>query len=296
MGTVYTEWLNQNSYRAYPFREDSNRNAIGEYDLTLPNYLFTDFVITVASTASFRLQLTQVACVGGFITFVFSTMSDDTVCTLAVNANEHTANQAYQLVGQDDYEDCRGKAVLGDLSKLPDDLPDGTYNYQLELEPAVVRPDIRGVRSLQLSAGDTLSDYIFGRVKLIEGSNIQLTYLPDVNGIRIDAISGAGLNDQCECDEEYQLPECVRRINGINVEDVQLIGDGKCVEVDTSGNTITISDTCSEPCCGCTELEFITTNLDLLQSTLKRVEEYADTLHSKLLEMIQSMLAATRGG
>jgi hypothetical protein len=297
MDTIYQEWLNQNSYRAYPLREDTSQVSTDGTETLLPTYLFVDFILTVPGDASFSAHIGELAFVGGFLTCLFVDADGTTICTLTVNTNVHTRYQAYELTGQGAYEDARGKAVLGDLTQLRNDIPDGVYTFtDTMLETTTIRPTIRGVRSIQTASGDMLSERIFGHIKLIEGTNIRLTYLPDQNGIRIDAINGVGFNEVCECDEQYQLPDCVRRINGINAEDVQIIGDGKCVNVSVSGNTITIEDTCSAPCCGCPELEFITTHLDLLQSTLRRVEEYADVLRNRTLEMITSMLAATRGG
>jgi hypothetical protein len=296
MDTIYHEWLNQNAYRAYPFAEDTRRVSITT-QVTVPDYLFVDYILTVAGDATLAVRMEQLAFVAGFLTCVFVDQSGSRVCTLAVDTNTHETNQSYALTGQDTHEDCRGKAVLGDLTNLRQDLPDGAYTFeQAVLETSTVRPDIRGVRSLQTASGDVVSEYIYGHVRLIEGSNVRLTYLPTCNGIRIDAISGAGFNEQCECDEQYQLPDCVRRINGINADDVEIVGDGKCVDVSVSGNQIMITDTCSQPCCGCPELEFITTHLDLLQATVQRVEDYADVLRNRTLELITSMLAATRGG
>lgn len=295
MATLYTEWLNQNAYRAYPLKENTPRvSTVG--DVTLPNYVVVDFVLTVAGEPDVQIKLAQLAYVGTFLSFVFADATGATVATLALDTAAHTANQAYPLAGQGDYEDARGKIVLGDLSRLATDLGTGVYTFAAEFEPGVVRPDLRGVRSLQIGSLDSLSARIFGNVRLLEGSNIQLTYLPDDNAIRVDAIDKTGLVEACECDPAVTKPPCIRRINGINVEDVQIVGDGKCVEVTVLGNKIQLKDLCSSPCCGCPELEFITTNLELLQSTVKRLEELADTLQSRYQEFITSILTSTRGG
>jgi hypothetical protein len=77
---------------------------------------------------------------------------------------------------------------------------------------------------------------------------------------------------------------------------VEIVGDGRCVEVTTSGNRIIIRDTCSEPCCGCPELELITQRLELQESVLRRVEEYALQLQDKIQNTIIAMLSSTKGG
>jgi len=294
MPAVYQEWLNQNAYRSYPLKEDTRLISTDDARVTLPNYLIVDFVLTVAGPATIHIWLTNVSQVGGFLSFVFKDDNNNIIATLAVDGNAHTPNQAYAITGQDEYEDARGKIVLGDLSHLRTDFPDGAYAYAAELEPGVVRPDLRGVRSIRVGSDTTLSPRITGNVKFLEGNNIRLTYLPDYNMIRIDALDTTGFDEECEC-EPPGGPDCIRRINGINIEDVQIIGDGNCMEVVTTGNIITLKDRCSEPCCGCPELEFITQNLELLQSTLSRVESLASLLQTRYQEFVTSLLASTKG-
>lgn len=295
---VFQEWLNLNSYRNYPFREDASLVPAGESGWSVPNYLLVDFILTTAGDAAVSVRLHNLAYVGGFLTLVFVDAAGDAVTTLAVNTRDHVAYAAYPLVGAGQYEDARGSAVLGDLRQLTHDMPEGAYVFEdAALEQCTVRPDLRGVRSLKVGDGDNLSDFIRGHVKLIEGTNIRLTYLPEVNGIRVDAIDGAGFNQECDC-EAQQAPSntCISSINGISLADVQIVGDGECVEVSVQGNKIIIRDKCSSPCCGCPELEFITTNLALEETVLRRVEAYAVELQSRFLNTLTAILASTKGG
>lgn len=291
----YTEWLNSNAHRAYPFKEDTPVQAVNDVGTSLPKYLFTDMVLTVAGPQDIAVSLTQITLINGYLTAIFTDAAGVIVTSVTLNTLTHVANTAYALVGQGIYEDARGKAVIGPLDQLATDLPDGIYTFVAELETCTVRPDIRGVRSLQLVAGSNITDPFGGVVKLIEGTNIKLTYLPASNGIRIDAISGEGLNELVTCDDAYALPQPIIRINGINAADVEIIGDGKCVEVTTSGNKIAIKDKCSQPCCGCTELEFINTNLELLQSTISRLESFETLLQERLTNLVLVMLANEKG-
>jgi len=302
---INQEWLNRNSLRNYPFREDARLIPVDDQgiqitDIRLPNYLVVDCVLTVP-TPSLALtlidvHLAQFAKVANLMTFTFTDHDALNVATLAVDTAQHTKNQAYPIAGTGTYTDVRGKLVVGDLATLAADLPDGLYEFTATdgaLESTVVRPDIRGVRSLQVDQDGTLSAYLFGHIKLVEGTNIRLTYIEEYNAIRIDAIDGSGLNEECECpDLEAQ---CVRLINGIPIEDAEIIGDGQCVSVTTEGNRIVISDTCSEPCCGCPELEFITENLKVLDATVSNLENYAHQLHQRISEFVTTFVLAVQG-
>jgi hypothetical protein len=298
---VNTEWLNENSLRNYPFRENARLIPVDTdgallADVRLPNYLVVDFVITMPGPTIPDVYLAQFARVGNLATFTFTDSNDIIVSTLAVDTNQHSKNDAYGIVGTGTYSDVRGRVVLGDLNTLFTDLAEGLFNFtqaDAAFEAAVVRPDLRGVRSLQVDQGGALSDYLFGHVKLVEGTNIRLTHLPEYNAIRIDAINGAGLNQECDCDDPLE-DQCVTQLNGIPLDDLEIIGDG-CVKVQVSGNTIVISDTCSEPCCGCPELEFLTENLKVLSATVSTLETYAHELSAKIHQFVTSFVLTVQG-
>jgi len=292
------EWLNQNSLRNYPFREDARLMPVDSSgtaitDMRLPNYLIVDFVLTMPQDLPQHVYLSQLSKVGTLLTFVIVDGLGTVITTLAVHYSALTVNQKYDLVGSFDYSDVRGKLVLGDLSRLDQDLPEGLYTFQLsdaEFEFTTIRPAVRGVRSLQLENNGTLSGYIFGHVKLLAGDNVRLTYLPTYNVIRIDAISSGGLNEECDCATVIGRRNIVRTINGIAVEDLTIEGDGQCVTVEPSGNKLVISDVCSTPCCGCPELEFLTQQLKVLDATLSNLQSYANQLHNQITTFVSTFV------
>jgi len=297
------EWLNQNSLRNYPFKEDMllipTSSGILLTDVRIPNYLVVDLIITVPGDTTPRLYLSQLGLIGNLITFVFTDEADIQVATLSVDLNTHTKNKAYNLVGAGTYDDVRGMVVLGDLTRLTQDLAEGLYTFTLnttEFENSTVRPAIRGVRSLQLLNGGAESGYIYGHVKLIAGSNIRLTYLPDYNGIRVDAISGNGLNEECECPSGVGERNIVRTINGKAIEFAEIVGDGQCIEVKVNGNKIVISDICSTPCCGCPELEFVTESLKTLEASIDNLENYANQLAERISNFVTSFVLTIGAG
>ena len=300
---VNSEWLNQNSLRNYPFRENTRlipEDSLGNIltDLVLPNSLIVDFVITTPyDSAALEIYLSQVAYVGTLLTFKFVDADDESIANIAVDLGTHTVNDGYNITGVGEYEDVRGRIVIGDTSDLVNAFPQGSYYYTngaAQMEVCTVRPDIRGIRSLQLEQGANLSERIYGHVKLLEGSNIRLTYIPEYNAIRFDAINGAGFNEVCECDDPYS-DTCITSINGIAIDDVELIGDGSCIDVRVEGNRILLYDSCSEPCCGCPELEFLTQNLKILESTVSNLENYTAQLSSRMQTFVTNFVLAVQG-
>jgi len=288
------EWLNENSLRAYPIKEDALRmpvddNGVILTDILLPNFILVDMILTTAESTGLQVYLAQLAYVGDLLTFVFKDADDNQIVSITVTPSTHTKNQSYNFAGVGSYEDARGAIVVGDLTHLVSALAEGLYTFTLEtaeLEPRVVRPDLRGVRSLQTVNQGIESGLIFGHVRLIAGFNVRLSYDESENAIRIDGIEGAGLNEACDCEDVLGQTNVLRTVNGIPIEDLVIQGDGQCVDVVTSGNVITISDKCSEPCCDCPELEFITESLKILESTIARLEGYSQELETRITQFV----------
>jgi len=297
---INQEWLNTNASRAYPLREDSSRTPVDIHGVVipgvqLPNYMIVDFVLTASSEPLPEVYIKYVACVGNLLTLSFYDSSDAPIALLTVNLDTHLANNAYSIIGSDTYDDARGKVVLGDLSRIKYDVPEGSYTFEFsatQLESSTIRPDLRGVRSLQVFTSTTQSEYLYGHVKLVAGNNVKLTYVPAYNAIRIDALSGVGLNADCDCGTGTGTT--VQTINGIPIKDLVITGDGSCVDVVTSGNTITIADKCSTPCCGCQELELITGSLKILEVTVTNLQTYAMRLAERIDNFVTNYILTAR--
>jgi len=288
-GIVRQEWLDQNAGRAYPFAEDMARMPTDQYgnvlgSAALPNYVIVDMIMTVPGSALPRLYMSQLTYVGDLLTLVFRETAGDTiVASVSVDLHTHTPNKAYAVQGLGSWYDAQGWVVVGHIDRLRDDLPEGLYTYpstQTLLECRVVRPSARGVRSLRISNNGNISDYLYDHVKLVAGNNIRLEYDADDNAIWIHAEPNAGYREPCPCDATELEP--VTTINGINIGNVVIVGDGDCVNVRTEGNKIVISDTCSKPCCGCPELDYLNTTTKVIESSLGRLESYAQKLADRI--------------
>lgn len=287
------EWLNDNSNRNYPFREDVSLIPVEDSSIRLPNSLIVDTVFTIAGTTP-RVYLSSILLVGTFINLTFKDMTDVIVTTINVDTSTYSMYDAILLYGIANYSDARGRLILGDIAKFRSVFKDGSYTFTLatsELEPCVVRPALRGVRSLILVNNDIESEKLTGVIRLVAGTNMKLSYDATLNEIRLDALTLPGVNytDVCDC-ADPTAPQCIKSINGISIDDVEILGDGKCVEITKNGNELTITDICSTPCCGCTELEFLTSSLAILESNVSKVESYYSMLNGKLDEFLNNAL------
>ena len=289
------EWLNQNSLRSYPFREDTLLQDVSGL-ITLPNSLVVDFVMVAPADTDLELRLKSVLYGTDLLSLSFVDAAGAMVTSVAVSLDSHSENDGYALSGQGDYEDAVGRITFGDLSELSDVMPEGSYSFAdgtALLEATVVRPDIRGVRALKiLHADGTQSDPIYGRVKLVPGLNVRLTTETGGNGIRIDALS-TDLEEDCDCDSEFLNPKPITSIAGVLPDtsgNIEILPGGENTEIIGGQGTLTIKDTATEPCCGCEELEELVASAKIALHTCERLEEFLQKLEGRQSNLISNVL------
>ncbi len=202
---------------------------------------------------------------------------------------------AYSVTGVSPYEDIRGFIVLGDVTQLRDILPGGNYIFRsedAELEFNIVRPALRGVRSVRVlsPSGEELTR-LWGDIILKAGENIRLDVDEANNTIIINAIPGEGMVKKMTC----ETTSGIKTINGIDVRELEIVGDGECVQVQTSGNKIIISDTCSKPCCGCEELKKIQDVINRITRTNSTITQSIGDLKREIGEFWVKYISTISG-
>lgn len=299
------EWLNGNAERAFPFKEDVSLRDVNSI-IKVPNRLIVDMVFVVPAGADYRYYMKSLMYGGSHINIVLSDESGNTVSSVTVDLSTHTRNKAYTMSGEGSFTGAVGRIALGDLSNLSADLPVGVYQFSLddaEFELRTVRPDLRAVYSMTaVTADGTVTDAIQGAVRLISGANIRLTYVPaaggDPAGIRIDATGNDDYDEDCECDSKVTPLPCIRSINGVGGDvtsgRVDLVSMTPCLTIGVENGSIVLTDTCSQPCCGCPELEFITDRLKLLEDSINKIEAFQSELAERQRLFYQSVLESLK--
>ena len=312
MAITQVEWLNANAGRAYPLKEDSGlRDERSGVDI--PSFMLVDLVLTVPSGLGDAFYLSAIALTSSTLTLTFKDGSDSTIGSTTVLLAEHTRYNAYHIVGVGDYWGARGRAVFGDLSDLLAVFPVGEYTYSLALaglEPSVVRPDLRGLRHLSIvdSVGN-LSDPLSGAIRLVAGPNIRLQVIPAGESITISNpdtgesvvrtvseaaiqidVAGGAYDEACDCDQTVPLPDPIRSINGVSANpadgDFLLTSISDCLAIGplTAGGGLALSDECSEPCCGCAELESLTGSLQAIEVSRSQLETRLTELERHMVD------------
>jgi len=300
------EWLNQNLLRAYPLREDADftpllPNGAKAEGLRLPTCLISDFSFTVAFDDADGTvpSLTGVTHAGGGFSVEIS-LGNAVLTSQTAEASTHTVNKAYPLVGQGDNADCGGWIVFGDLARAAEELPEGVYRFpagQVPFEVSTLRMAPRGVRSITAVGKYGLKTYapLYGNVRIIAGSDMSVRNDADANAIWLQAESKTGYERTRQCDCAAEGESRVKTVNGMPVDKVVIVGDGTCVSVDADEDTKTvrIADTCSTPCCGCAELNFVESAIATINRSLATLSGYAEALRARVAELKSNENATT---
>lgn len=298
------EWLNHNSQRAYPLAADTTRKDVtGTFKL--PDNFIVGLVLPVhwgisVDASKFFIRKLSIYTTGYSITVGYASDSGDIdVATAVFSKSAHTDNQTYSLGGMGDFADSRGFITIGYLDQI-EKQPAGyfTFTYQAtKLEVDTIKPHIRGVMSMQVQNGSQLSKEITGKVRLVAGKNARLT-LVETPGedprIVIDAIEGSGLTDTCIC-TDTATP--IKTINGIAPDansNFQFVGND-CLQVVAGNHLLEFQDTCSQPCCGCKELEAVTSALEAFGEKATTLENFLVNLEVRVSQMDMIVLGSKLG-
>jgi hypothetical protein len=222
------------------------------------------------------------------------------VATALINRSTHSRNQSYALGGIGDFDDSVGRIVIGRLDSI-DAQPAGFFTFSrdnTQLDMDVIRPMIRGVSSIAVisASGDT-SPRMTGDIELVAGENVQLVPVVIAGQdpkIIVSAIEGEGLIEDCVCEGETE-GRAITRINGIPptaTGDFTILGN-ECLDPEEVTNGLKLVDLCSQPCCGCEELEAITRDLELFGSKATTLENFLVRLENSVTQMDMVVLGAT---
>jgi len=306
VGNFNLQWLNHNSQRSYPLA-DWGTAEDDSASITIPD----DFIVGLdfpvhaglnVQPEKFYLKTLGIYPTGYTITLGYDDGSDyPTVASVSIPKDAHEENRSYALAGSDDYDDSVGKIVIGRLANV-DGLPSGLYMFSpaaTPIETDCIRPMIRGISSLTVVNGNDRSDRIYGDVELVAGTNMRLV-ANIVEGqspeIVFNAIAGEGLNEECACEESVDSP-AIRYINGIPPlidGNFRMVGDN-CLTISPITNGLQLTDTCSEPCCGCEELDALTRQINRFADGVLTFQTFVGGLRSEVTQMSQVVLGSRLG-
>jgi hypothetical protein len=293
-GVWNISWLDQNSQRAYPLSEDSSR-----FDQTGSIQLPNSFIVELkwpthvglnVQPDQFFLRQVTVAPTGFSLSLAYNDGSSNPpiVATTSFAASTHKEFNIYTLAGVNNFADCVGQICIGTLDEILL-LPPGDYQFNFsggQLDADAIVPMTRSVTSITCVNGQQRSAPLYGAIELVAGQNMRITPTIAVGQnpqIRFDAINGEGLTDNCACGTDVLGPP-IRTVNGIPptlLGDFSVL-DGPCIQITSLTNGLQVSDTCSQPCCGCAELQALIDQITQFATQANTLQVYVAQLASQV--------------
>jgi hypothetical protein len=301
------EWLALNANRAYPICDDATQQDVtGKFKL--PKDFMVSLYLAIHAGLDVDPSQFHIMTIGAYasgysivVGYYNGTTSIPVASALIARAAQTHRNIPYRLGGIGDFVDTTGHVVIGDLSSI-DEQPVGQWSFGLDdgrLELDTITPNIRNVSALRIRNGTSLSDRIYGDVILTAGKNMRLTPILEEGMdpvIVFDALQADGLNEPCVC-VTAALGDCIRTINQIGPTpdgDFTVLGND-CLQVVGITNGLQLTDSCSEPCCGCTELETVTSALEQFGAQATTLENFLVSLEARVTQMDQVVLGSQLG-
>lgn len=317
LGNWNVDWLNLNSQRRYPLADDAT--AIDDSgSFAIPDDFIVGLDLPVNAGQDVDPARFFVLHVGAFATgysiiigyqpvdtspipvgFTPADGSPVPVASALIPRQGFTRNSVFPLGGSTSFPDAMGKIVIGRLDNV-DQQPPGFWTFSLNtarLDTDAIRPIVRGVSSIVCVNGDQRTVALQGVVELRAGTNMQIVPIISEGAdpvIVFNAINGEGTIDECVCEGDAAQTPPIERINGVTPSaegDFTVVGSD-CIQVEIIQNGIRLIDTCSAPCCGCVELERITSDLERLGQQAAAVETFASTLQSSVDAMNMAILGS----
>jgi hypothetical protein len=314
--TLGTSWLNANSLRNYPLSQMATGVAT-DSSFSIPDNLLLDMKLAIPFIANSAESISAInpskfyissikVYPQGFIFFVGCDLNPQIAVSEPVsfsNAQEYDTVAVRGIFkpisasGQYfDFSQVYGFAVIGDVSSLKTVTGDIPFDINgARLESSVISYGPRRISGIKVFSDSSTSSLLTGQVILASSTNhrMTLTSTADAHTITMSAINDDDMQEDCGCND-IQLGDCIRTINGVAPDssgNIDILG-GDCIEITPGGSSLTIKDTCAQPCCGCEELNALVTDVTGLTSQLTLLQSKIELLNGAISTLQDTCLAS----
>lgn len=287
-GVWSVDWLNANGQRKYPLHDEASA-ADTTTSIVLPDDFLVDAVLPINPSATIDPALFHIFGIRVFAEGVTVSLGYDgtAIGSATVDKATFVRNSTLFISCTGDVYDTVAKVVIGSLdnvSKLA-----GQYFFDVDagrLSPTTVRPFVRGVSSIAIRNGEETSDPTYDDIVLEAGRNAQLVLdntPTDYSRIIFNFIEGAGTVVECDC-REGAASDPILTINGISPDENGnfVLEDDACLGLSALSHGLRLEEKCAKPCCGCDELEVVTSRLDHMTQQVNALENLASRLESQM--------------
>jgi hypothetical protein len=261
------DWLSQNAQRSYPLMDGmSALDKTGSF--AIPTDFLLDICFSCPGYPNYDPSLFHVLQVASYSSGYVVTLGYDNqpMAAFTVASATHAWGQEYTVVGCAGFSSFTGRAAVGNLDNI-DDQPAGVWNFTpatAALQPRCIIPVAQGLAGIQILSNGSLTGVITGLAILQEGTNVHFRVVESdgVTRIYVDAVGNSDYT-LYTCDNQRTLGPPIRTVSGLgpNTAGDFLLMPGTCTSFGVITSGLLVNNTCSQPCCGCTELSVLNTAL-----------------------------------
>lgn len=282
------DFLNQNSLRAFPFRESLSRLSTDGV-FKIPDSFIVDFLLTGEANVAATYFVSTLNVTPEQITIELSRellpSVPEVVGTFTINVANFESDSSYTLVPNTDFGHIKARLTVGDLTDI---LNEGVYaqfsSSATTFEMRTVIPNggnVTGIVFKKASGTSTQSVTLTGAVVIELRHNLKMGTITSDNTSYFALHAGENLGMNATCG----TAQCVTKINGIAPDsfgNILIKGDDACVTVggqfnvisDTSVSNvdITVQNNCCPPCMGCDKLTTLAENAAQIETSMLQLK------------------------
>lgn len=306
---VFPEWLNANTLRNYPIKENAPRTDISG-NFTIPNDLLVSAQINfsrdyVGGLFFVSKLVTSENSVKIFVSF--SPEEENSVPreigSVTIGSSSFSQFSYYSFNGQGEDFSVLGSLGIGNISStINEGIGEFLFNSSsTSFEVNSLFVSVPALKTVEIyNSNDQLLHRATEILKLKEGDNIKLEYISSPSdpygSIKISAVNPDDLSEPEECNNTTEiLPPCIRKINGVspNSSGTIFLWGSECIEVEDrpTFNALEISDPCSESCCGCVELQALTEALEQLKLQEEAIRNLINNTQGQQSEFLANIIS-----
>ena len=308
VGIFNNEWLGQNEQRSYPLTDACSKQD-QTATITIPDSFLVGLILSVTAGEAievdkFYLQSLLLTPIGYNVGIGYDDGTDSpplvAVATLATST--HVEGNSYTLSGTGDFLDSVGHVSIGSLVDIAT-LPPGSYTFNpadAAIETDCIRPLVQGVSAIYVTNGNDTYGPLTGDVELVANTNMQLVVdlsSPSQPKVIFNAVSAVGFTESCSCVGTPTAAPCITTIDGVGPDssgNFQLEA-GPCISISDITNGLSLTDTCSTPCCGCAMLDALQTQLNTMGNQVLTLQNFVNTINANQTQFSTSVLGSRLG-
>ncbi len=318
MDTRNTDWLNQNANRAYPIMDGASR--LSTTGSQLDNGLIVDLAFPVLVSSGVLPGNLYIGSVVGFgvgLTVAIHNAADGGFlgsCTLYGVDKDYISAPLTSLTG------LVGRITFGTRAAITAHVGRSEF-YTADatrLVASVARPAASTVRGISVVDKNGVSHFLDGNITMRGGDNVTLSAYSSGNSGSItigSLLTAQQENDDCGCGEgdavtgvvslpvtggsesglggsesvTAKVPKgVILSINGVRPDangDFKILATD-CTDLIPVDGGLVLEDHCTEPCCGCDQLEAIQQALQTVENESSKLQSAAEQLRARLDNLV----------